>query len=225
MKKYFFNYSIVLQNFSLLFLLISFACCSQTDSKVCVCAKNEYITTKKTDTIFSFSNQKKIFVCGFKEMKNKQIVYSEFVIGICGEDTLIGFWGALKNCTINKRNDTLWIDEIIWLPVGNKFIDTQTVGKRTRIYFNNNLFFSDSIFNPTIRKYSITEIEEVINEYEKMKSSNGVTAIDIMKKLFVAYISGSDKAKNYFHEIGQGTINSELSELYDELNQLLKIRK
>jgi hypothetical protein len=225
MKKFFLNHLILLQNFTLLFLLISFACCSQIPNKDCVCSKNEYVTKKIPDTIFTFSNHKSIYVCGFREIQNKKLVYSEFVIGTCGEDTILGFWGALKNCSIFRNQDTVMVGEFSRLPVGDKFSIKQTILIANRFYYSSNSLVRDTIINSNIRKYSTTEIQKVLMEYERFKIAKDKNGVSLLNKLFVATISGSGKAEKWFYEMGEINNNGELSELYDELNELLRVWK
>ena len=98
----------------------------QTKNISCNCPKTEYAGTK-ADTAFHFSNGKTIVLCGYKNPDSSPATFSEFVLAICGQDSIIDFWGATLTCRLKINNDTLLVQQIEILPTGKKFKFQPTV--------------------------------------------------------------------------------------------------
>src|SRR5690606_31146401 len=95
----------------LMFLLI----CNTVYGQTCDCPKTMYAGTK-ADTIFHLSNGKTIVLCGWKNPNSNPITFSEFILSVCGQDTIIDFWGAVLTCRLKVNADTLFVEQIEKFP-------------------------------------------------------------------------------------------------------------
>ena len=102
----------------------------QINKGSCDCPKTQYAGTK-ADTTFHLSNGKTIVLCGYKNPGSKPVTFSEFILTVCGQDTIIDFWGALKTCRPMVLKDTLFVDQLQNLPNGNNFKFQETVCKHS----------------------------------------------------------------------------------------------
>jgi hypothetical protein len=92
----------------------------------CKCAENDFTGTK-ADTVYKFSNGKIITLCGYRNIENKPINFSEFVLSACRERTIIDFWDATKTCNLRQVKDTLIVEELINLPTEKNRIYTSNI--------------------------------------------------------------------------------------------------
>ena len=77
----------------LLTILTLFSVYGQTNKASCDCPKTQFAGTK-VDTTFHLSNGKTIVLCGYKNPHSKPTTFSEFVLSVCGQDSIIDFWDA-----------------------------------------------------------------------------------------------------------------------------------
>lgn len=101
----------------------------------CDCPKTQFAGTK-ADTSFNFSNGKIIVLCGYENPDSKPKTYSEFILAVCGQDTIIDFWDAMMTCRFKVKNDTLLVEHLQYLPTGKDFKYQETVWTIEKIYFN-----------------------------------------------------------------------------------------
>ena len=90
----------------LIFLLFSLIIKAQKNLS-CECPKSKYTVETTPDTIFNFTKNRAIALCGYKNKDTKPVTFSEFILAECGKDTIIHSWGAVQSCTINTQRDTL----------------------------------------------------------------------------------------------------------------------
>ncbi len=201
-------------------LSTAFAQAQQTE---CNCPKTKFADTKAKKT-FSFSNGKTIALCGHKTTKTKQELYSEFVLSVCGQDSILGFWGATNDYSLKMKSDTLMIEKLRKLPVGKGFAFTTVVWSIEKIYFRNQKAVKRLSVNRQILKYSKEQIAAVLKEFETAKQGLDDNKRIIANKLFIAAISGDKTARAYFGEFKTkfGAIDGALSEEYIELCNMLK---
>lgn len=170
------------------FTALSISASAQNDILTCSCPK--IYTDTKPAAIFHLSNGKSIALCGSKEsdyIKGKTL-YSEFVLSVCGSNKIIKFWGAVQICNVRVSSDTLYVEELVDLPIGPKMAYKKIAWNIDRIYFVNNKIKRDSLVNPRIPKYNSSEIAHVLNIYKATKNQNEFrTAALIDKLLSVAY--------------------------------------
>ncbi len=196
----------------------------QINKSSCDCPKTEYARTK-ADSTFHLSNGKTIVLCGYKNPDSKPTTFSEFILAVCGQDTIIDFWGAELTCQISVDNDTLLINQLQNLPTGKNFKFLETVWVTEKIYFNGQQLIRKLVVNRQIRKYSQTEIQFVLKTYETAKPELDDSKMEIANKLFIATISGNQKARQYFKEFNTkfGILDGAFKEEYSDLTAMLEL--
>ncbi len=185
----------------------------------------ETLEGNKPDTTFYLSNGKAIVLCGYKNPDSNPTTFSEFVLSVCGQDTIIDFWGAVLTCRLRVKKDTLLVDQLETLPTGKDFTFQETVWTTEKIYFSNGVVVRNLTTNKTIRKYSKQEIQTVLTEFENTKKGYDVKKMDIAYKLFIAAISGNETAKKYFFEFENKfwTLDGADRETYSDLTAMLQL--
>ena len=196
----------------------------QTKKTSCDCPKTEYAGTK-ADTTFYLSNGKSFVLCGYKNPESKPTTFSEFILSVCGQDTIIDFWGAVLTCRLKVSKDTLFVDELQNLPTGKNFEDQETVWTTEKIYFSGKKVVKKLVVNRQIRKYNQDEIQTVLKVYETAKSGLDDNKMEIANKLFIATISGDKKARQYFKEFNNKfvTLDGAFKEEYSDLTVMLEL--
>ena len=184
----------------IILLFISTSSFGQTNRMKCNCPANQFSSYTNPDTIFHFRSGNSIVLCGSKDtetVKGKTF-YTEFVLAVCGQKSVIDFWGAIDNYKLLLKNDTLFVEQLKMLPIGKNFNYIQSVWMIDKLFFINNKVVRKSSPNKNIRKYNHKEIEFVLNEYQTIKTKNSEKGEYIFDKLFIATISGSPEARKYF---------------------------
>ena len=179
----------------------------------------------EADTAFKFSNGKTIVLCGYIDTETQPITFSEFVLAVCGQDTIIDFWGALFTGKIVFKKDTLFIQEIIYIPVGKDFAYKEAVWTIEKIYFNKQKVIKKTGVNRQIPKYSKEKIALILKEYETAKPGLDDGKMELANKLFIATISGSKTARKYLGEFEKkfGDLDGHFAEEYKELIAMLEM--
>lgn len=190
----------------------------------CDCPKTQYSGTKP-DTTFYLSNGKTIVLCGYKNPNSKPTTFSEFILAVCGQDTIIDFWGAVLTCRLKVIKDTLLVEQMQNLPTGKNFKIQNTIWKIDKIYFNKQKIIRKLVVNRQISKYNQDEINTVLKEYETALPGLNESKMKIANKLFIATISGNVTARQYFKEFKTkfGVLDGAFSEEYSDLTEMLKL--
>ena len=211
----------------LIFILtvLTFTTVFGQDKKViCDCPKTQFTGTK-ADTTFHLSNGKTIVLCGFKNPESKPTTYSEFVLAVCGQETIIDFWGAVLTCRLKVNKDTLLVDQLQNFPTGENFNYRETVWTTEKIYFSGQRVVRKLVVNRQIRKYTKAEIQTVLKTYESAKPGLDDSKMEIANKLFIATISGDKKVRQYFKEFETkfGTLDGAFVEEYNDLTEMIAL--
>jgi hypothetical protein len=196
----------------------------QTIRVSCDCPKTEFAGTK-ADTTFQLSNGKTIVLCGYKNPDSKPTTFSEFILSVCGQDTIIDFWGAVLTCRLKVNKDTLLVDELQNLPIGKSFKFQETVWTTEKIYFSGQKTVRKLVVNRQIRKYNQDEIQLILKTYETAKLGLDDSKMEIANQLFIATISGDKKARQYFKKFKDkfGTLDGAFAEEYSDLTVMLEL--
>jgi hypothetical protein len=181
------------------------------------------------DTIFHFSNGETIGLCGYREIDSltKQISFSEFFLFVCGQDSVISYGGwFLQNSKLRKVRDTLFLEDCPALPIGDNFSEEEIPWTIEKIFFINGKVKVEHTINRNIRKYSPKEIQAVLNEYEQIKPSHlnlDDNTVELASKLFIATISGNNKARKYFNDIPHkfAGLDAIYGEIYNDIKDKL----
>ena len=209
-----------------IFLLTFLTFCSAYgQSKTnCDCPKTQFAGTRP-DTSFYFSNGKTIVLCGYKNPETKPVTFSEFVLSVCGTDTIIDFWGAVLTCKLSLYKDTLLVEQMENLPTAKNFRFQPTVWSTEKIYFKGQKIIRKLIVNRKINKYSKKEILEVLQSYRNAKIDLSDQTMKLGNKLFIATISGDKTARKYFKEFKThfGILDGAFKEEYNDLVAKLEL--
>ena len=182
------------------------------------------MTGTEPDTSFRFSNGKTIVLCGYLDTETEPVIFSEFVLAVCGQDTIIDFWGAVFTGNIKFKKDTLLIQELKYLPIERDFAYKETVWTIEKMYFAKQKLVRKLLVNRQIPKYSNEKILLVLKEYEAAKPGPDESKTELVYKLFMAAISGSKTAVKYFKEFEtKFGVDGHLGEEYMELTAMLEM--
>lgn len=196
----------------------------QTKKTSCDCPKTQFAGTK-ADTTFYLFNGKTIVLCGYKNPDSKPTTFSEFILAVCGQDTIIDFWGAVMTCRLKVNKDTLLVGQLQNLPTGKNFKFQEAIWTTEKIYFSGQKLVRKLEVNSQIRKYSRDEIQSVLKTYETATLGLDDSKMEIANKLFIAAISGDKIARQYFKEFINkfGTLDGAFAEEYSDLTAMLEL--
>lgn len=179
----------------------------------CECAKSKFQTNLTPATVFTFSGNKRIAACGFKDIHilESQAEYSEFVISECGNDTITGFWGASENVIIFLNNDTLYLKSQEKLAIGKNFDLIQGTWAIEYMYYYNGILQRKKAIDQELR-YTPEQVKATLKQYNKTKWIPHAESKDAVKnermmqlanQLMIAALSGSSIAEQYFYQFGK----------------------
>jgi hypothetical protein len=193
--------------------------------KKCECLKTAHETGNESE-VFEFPKGKKIMLCGSINTENGNTNYFEFVLFVCGKQTIIDFWDATKICEVNKVQDTLFVNQTVDLPIGKNFDMEQTVWQVDKLFFVGEQLSIKKTKNRDISLYNEKQIAAIIKTYQATKPITVDTddkKIALFSKLFVGTISGDETCRKYFiafkndYKIVGTAIEDEYNELIAKL--------
>lgn len=196
---------------------------SEIINEDCKCAENDFVGTK-TDTIYQLSNGKRIALCGYRNIENKPIDFSEFVLSVCGEKKIIDFWDATETCNLRTNKDTLIVEKLIKLPT-QKDRDYETnIWEIDKIYFENNKVIKKHFINKEIKRYSEKEITKTLKEFENANKKLDDEKMQLVNRLFIATISENKRARDYFYKFeNKYELDGAFLEEYKDLKSMLEV--
>lgn len=151
--------------------------------------------------------------------------FSEFILSVCGTDTMIDYWDAMTTCRLKIESDTLFLEELRYLPTGKDMKPQETVWTIEKICFDKEKMIREFMVNRQIRKYDRNEVQMVLKEYETAAPGLDDDKMALANKLFLATISGDGNARQYFREFRTrfGTLDGAFSEEYSDLAAMLDL--
>lgn len=190
----------------------------------CNCPKTMYADTK-AETAFPFSNGKTIVLCGYKNPKSVPVNYSEFVLAVCGQPAIIGFWGAVTTCQLRMAHDTLLVEQLVGLPTGVKMKYQLSVWSVEKLYFRDQKLRRKWMLNRKLPTYNQAEIARVLKAFGNARGALNEAKMDLAAELFVAAISGSGKARKGFGKFKTkfGVLDGHFAETYDDWSGMLAL--
>jgi hypothetical protein len=206
-------------------IILSYYSFGQNRTLACKCPVSIYAGTE-ADTVFNLSGNVSIALCGSKDtgiIKGK-VLYSEFILSVCGSNKIIKFWDAVTLCDVKTAKDNLLVETIVSLPVGKSMQYEETVWTIERIYLVKGKTVRDSIINPKIPKYTQFQISNVLDLYNRSPNENSDQTIELADKLLIGAISGSEKAKTLLTNFRNKFTNLDgiYLEEYDSILRMLK---
>ncbi len=208
-----------MKKFFLLFLSV-LLCVSAIAQTNCHCPKNRYTDTK-ADTVFRLTNGKKIALCGYSHKNTNPPSYSEFVLSVCSQDTMLGFWGAMYSYPIEVDKDTLLIKQIDYLPVGKNFKRENINWSTEKLSFIGDKVGRSRRVNRSFPHYDSLQIQQVLKHYSQAHKTSEKGYDQLMGELFVAAISGSKKARQELFTMKDLDIGAAGGEYQDRLIEML----
>ncbi len=191
-------------------------------AKVCKGVENDF-TDSKIDTIYTFSNGKKIALSGYRNTESDSVNFSEFVLFVCGESKIIDFWGATETCNLKVIKDTLFVEGLINLPTGKDRNFESTVWGIDKLFFISGKLVQKYSLNKRIRKYSKQEVLTTLEEYENADDMLNDKKMSLVNRLFMAAISKDKQASDYFYQFkNKYELDGAFSEEYNDLKCMLK---
>lgn len=196
------------------------------------CAASEF-AEPEPDTAFIFSNGSKLLICGYPELREGRKIYSEFVLSECGKDSIVDFWSAVEEYEIRFEQDTLQLQKLELLALGNNREFVKEKWLTESFYYVNGELKRTKKLNPEV-KYSQSQIAQALQEFEltQWQKQNGATEEYTEKKmklansLMIAAASGSKKAEVYFREFGSKfQPDGAYLEWYQQMAELLESAK
>lgn len=186
-------------------------------------SKTQFAGTR-ADTTFYLSNGKTIVLCGYKNPESKPTTFSEFILAVCGQDTIIDFWGAVQTCRLNVNKDTLFVSELKNLPTGKNFKYQETVWTTEKY---------SSMDRRLLENFSLTDKSKI----QSRRNTNCVKSIrnskvwtwrmqnGNCKQTIYCYNFGWQKARQYFKEFKNkfGTLDGAFAEEYSDLIAMLDL--
>ncbi|RDV14670.1 hypothetical protein DXT99_13465 [Pontibacter diazotrophicus] len=170
------------------------------------CAASKFVESEP-DTSFIFSNGSKLLICGYPELREGRKIYSEFVLSECGKDSIIDFWSAVEEYEIRYKQDTLQLQKLELLALGNNREFVKKKWLTEYFYYENGKLEREKKLNSEV-KYSQSQVEQSLQEYEstQWQKQSGATEeytenkMRLANSLMIAAASGSEKADVYFKE-------------------------
>ncbi len=165
----------------------------QVFKEECVCHKG--IGSAEGDKpvfVFNFSNGKRVSVCGYAQ-ENRDVI-SEFNVFDCATGESFVEFGAVENCRIKAHDDTLKIQLLKFLPVGDDWKwELVQIGIQT---ITTNL---DKLEVSKLEvKYNITQIDNKLQTTFLNSLHKGSTHTDdwenVLGKLEVLSLNGNKRA-------------------------------
>ncbi len=161
------------------------------------------------DSLFVFSNDKSICLNGWMVIQDGKQVFKEFDLLDCDIGVKLDGRGALEPCHVLFRNDTLWVNQLELLAMGENHKIVMFPWKIGAFYLaeEDGSFGYTEGLNENLR-YDQQTIESILKEYENAEwrtQQEGWEYVDFVlmplaNKLLIAAISGSEKSEMYFKE-------------------------
>ena len=186
----------------------------------CNCPTNNISGADKPSKVFKFSNGKTLGLCGGSETKNKEKVYSEFIIFKCGLDTSILEFDGTQSCTVEQNKDTLIIQEFYNIANNKNLTLKWTKFYVTKLYWKSKKLIRESYYKKDLTKYTSVEIENVLKEFKASnKRFSGDKILLLGHRLFWAYVSDSKLAGQYLEKLEDkfGGFDGAIAEEYEDL--------
>ncbi|PVH25193.1 hypothetical protein [Sphingobacterium corticibacter] len=169
----------------------------RSNASDCKCPENIY-TSSAPNQVFTYSNGKKIVACGYVMDEQQPDVLSEFVLAECETDTVIDFWGAMTISRLAFKQDTLFVQELYELPIGDDFKSREIVWTIEKFSYNGSQLMREKRVNHDLILYDDNTIKKVLERYKAADDVLNDDKMLLADQLFTAALSGHTKAKSAF---------------------------
>ncbi|TDX01461.1 hypothetical protein EDB95_2497 [Dinghuibacter silviterrae] len=174
------------------------------------------------EKMFYLSNGKQIGLCGDVEKVDRDTVYSEVILYHCGDEGFFRGWDGIKTCTIHQDKDTIMVRHLVTLPIGKNMEFISTSFRIERYYYKGSKFVVRSDYRNDLTKFTSSQIQDVLDQYNKLTPGDDNALLLVARGLFWAYISGSAEAGGYLNSFDQkfGPFAESKREEFDEVHGL-----
>jgi hypothetical protein len=223
LKKSYFSY------FFMLSTIILFSCTSRkivTNNLVtpaahisCYCGANGSLA----DSTITLPNKKSISLCGLKTYSSLGTTFKNLTYGECNKSPMIILSPTNSYLPVAVK-DTLYLMEMINLPMNATYAYTSMAILQQKIYFYHDSLQSSTCLNLNFPNYSREQILDIFEQYQQMEVSYDKRVSILMDKLFVSAISGNVLAVKTFKnfEAKFTNLTGEDKDRYIELLSILK---
>ncbi|RIJ42482.1 hypothetical protein [Pontibacter oryzae] len=196
------------------------------------CAASKYAESEP-DTTFIFSNGNKLLICGYPELREGKKIYSEFVLSECAKDSIIDFWSAVEEYEIRFEQDTLQLQKLELLALGNNRELVKEKWLTEYFYYENGKLEREKKLN-SVARYSQAQIVQALQEFESTQWQKQIGATEeytekkmkLANSLMIAAASGSEKSEVYFKEFKtKFQPDGAYLEWYEQMAELLESTK
>ncbi len=199
---------------------------SQHKAPDCNCPKTMYADTR-AETGFRLPTGNQIVLCGGKDTQTikGETLYAEFVLAVCGNKKIIGFWGATDLCRVKIIKNALVVQTLVDLPVGENRNYQETVWTVEQIHFVKNKPVKELNINTDFPKYTLKQINSTLKEFETAYNANTDYTAKLADRLFISTISGSKKARVDLLTFKRKftTLDGSVAESYDRIMRMLQL--
>lgn len=209
----------------LLFLSFTDLALGQTTKNACNCPTGQDLAHQGApERMFTLSNGKQIGLCGDLEKTGRDTIYSEVILYHCGneEEGFFRGWDGIKTCRIHQDHDTILVQQLFGLPVGENMKIITTTFKTEKYFYRGSEFVVHSTYRTDLKKYTPSQIANVLEQYTQLKPRDYDNILLVMRRLFWAYVSGSAEAGKDLESFEEkfGPFIDEKSDEFDEIHGL-----
>jgi hypothetical protein len=216
-------------------VLVLFTSCrsinTTCDSSDLAFFESRYSGVTQAETTFTFSCGRSIAVVGYIEDLNDSNGISEYALIECITHKTVGAWSAGELCHLSFGSDSLKVQQLEYLPIGESFAFKLVPWKIFTFYCDDERIESNDRFNPLIH-YTQKEIESTLalydtcsKRYTEGKSNIGEIedTLNLSGRLFVSSVSGSVQARKLLQEYRMVfDLDGAYREYYDRLIAMLQ---
>lgn len=196
---------------------------SQTTKNTCNCPTGQDLAHQGApERMFTLSNGNLIGLCGDLEKAGRDTIYSEVILYHCGEEGFFRDWDGIKTCKIYQDHDTIVVQQLFSLPLGEKMQLITTTFKTEKYFYRGSGFLVNSSYRTDLPKYTPPQITDVLAQYAKLTRGNYDNILQVERRLFWAYVSGSAEAGNDLASFSKkfGPFIGDKSDEFDEVHGL-----
>jgi hypothetical protein len=188
----------------------------------CGCYFKSYdSSTFKPIKLFFFKNNKTLALYGDQNLGQRDTSYSGIAICYCNKNRIVydmvDF--GMINFKLKKIGDSLFVEELVGIPNGKNYKHIWQPFYVTKFFFDEDSLVEKVYFKKSIKKYTQTQIADILDQYKRLKEGDYDHIIVIANRLFWAYISGSREAEIAFQSFSKkfGPFDGAFAEEWNDL--------
>lgn len=166
--------------------------------QTCSCVFKYYdSSTFKPVKLFSLNNNNILGLYGEQNIERKDTSYNSVAICFCNKNRIVYDMTdfGMISFKIKQNQDSLFVEEIVGIPNGENYKFIWQPFYITKLFFVKDSLIEKDSYKKGLRKYSQSQIKEILKQYKKLKKTNCDHILELANRLFWAYISGSKEAE------------------------------